>query len=202
MSVKDFEKMYRTAVPETFPMEFKIIWDASPIELVKSQIRLRYGTNPNQKSALYVPKDSLWERVKEIKSGKEGLSQTNISDADRAFRILKYFDKPACAVMKHLIPSGLAISRNEDLKTAYVKARDCDPIAAFGGVIVFNKEVDEATANEIATTFVEVVAAPSFTEKTVQIFKKKKNLRVLEYQLPDLKRTPKYSGDAITQRDI
>lgn len=203
MSLKDIEKMYRTALPENFPRTYQLTWDSSSLELVKSPIKLRYGTNPNQGAAFYFPKGSLWEHVKEIKIGKGGLSQTNLSDVDRALRIIRYFDRPAFAVMKHLIPSGFASTRgNEALKTIYVKARESDPIAAYGGVVVTNKNIDGATAEEIATTFVEVVAAPGFDDKAVSILNEKKNLRIVEYRLSDLARTCKFVGDTITHSDL
>ncbi len=203
MRPKDIERIYRTAVPEDLPPSYKLTWDTSTLELVKSRIRLRYGTNPNQRAAFYVPKDSLWEHAREVKTGKEGLSQTNVSDIDRALRILRYFDKPACAVMKHLIPSGFASVREDlNLETVYVRARDCDPVAAFGGVVVFNRSLDRETATEIGTTFVEVVAAPGFDSEAVKIFEKKVNLRVVEYSLSDLAKTCKFAGDAVTNTDL
>ncbi len=194
--------MYRTAISENFPIILKLTWGSSSVALVKSRIKIRYGTNPGQKAAFYVPKDSLWEHVSEVKIGKEGLSQTNICDVDRALRIIKYFDEPSCLVMKHLIPSGFATSNNEDLEAVYMKARDCDPIAAFGGVVILNKNVNQDTALEIANTFIEVVAAPGFDKESIEVLENKRDLRLLEYHLSDLKGMPKYVEDTITQKDM
>ena len=117
---------------------------------------LRYGTNPHQPAALYVPEGGhgAIADMKTLKSGKNGLSQTNLEDISGALNIVKFFDKPACAVMKHVNPSGAAAMRKgETLRDVYIKARDCDARAAFGSVIAFNVKVDAATAEEIMSTF-------------------------------------------------
>ncbi|MEM2842811.1 MAG: IMP cyclohydrolase [Candidatus Bathyarchaeia archaeon] len=192
--VKEFKKMYYEAVPESFPETFSISFGSLKEEFEKSRFKLRYGTNPNQRAALYVKKEGLWNSVKELKTGKSGLSQTNIEDIDRALRILKYFNEPSCAVMKHLIPSGFAAAQeNDNAKTIYIKARDCDAKAAFGGVVVFNCEVDKEAAEELGKSFIEVIAAPSFSEEALKIFQEKKNLRVVQYALNELKKISKFN---------
>lgn len=198
-NIKEFRKIYYEAVPESFPETFNLSFGEWRRTLEKSSIKLRYGTNPNQRAALYTQRGGLWSNIKELKSGKAGLSQTNIQDIDRALRILKYFNEYSCAVMKHLIPSGVASAQeNDNAKTIYIKARDCDSKAAFGGVVVFNCEVNEETANELSKTFIEVVSAPSFTKEALTVFQEKKNLRVVQYRLEDLKAISKFTGEPLS----
>ena len=118
---------------------------------------LRYGTNPHQPAAFYRPEGAISAigGMEILKTGKSGLSQTNLEDNSYSLNIVKFFDDPACAVMKHVNPSGAAVARgSETLRDVYVKARDCDPRAAFGSAVAFNVEVDAETADEIMSTFV------------------------------------------------
>ncbi len=162
---------------------------------------LRYGTNPHQTAAFYKPagRNSVIGDMEVLKNGKSGLSQTNLEDISFSLNIVKFFDKPACACMKHVNPCGAAMaSAGDTLKDVYVKARDCDPRAAFGSVIAFNVEVDADTAREIMTTFVECVVAPAFTAEALAVFcdpeaKLNKHVRILK--CGDLAKLPKYVGD-------
>jgi phosphoribosylaminoimidazolecarboxamide formyltransferase/IMP cyclohydrolase len=162
---------------------------------------LRYGTNPHQRAVLYriVGGDQPSRGLTELQVGK-GLSQTNIEDIDHAFSILRYFDEPSCAVMKHLNPSGVAVARRreESLRGIYARARDCDPLAAYGSVVGFNRPVDADTAEEIVSTFVEVVAAPAYLD-TSPIFEGKEDMRVV--QVSNLGR-PRFLGDDKTHYEI
>ena len=165
---------------------------------------LRYGTNPHQPAAFYKPADEadlVIGDMKILKNGKSGLSQTNLEDISYALNIVKFFDVPACAVMKHVNPSGAAAGFNgETLKAVYVKARDADARAAFGSSIAFNREVDEETAREIMSTFCECVVAPSYAPGVLDIFndgetyKLNKHIRII--QCGDLSKLPKYTGEA------
>lgn len=203
MELKEYRKIYYRALPENLPNSLNLSFGDLREAFVKSRIKLRYGTNPHQRAALYVQKGSLWGNVKELKTGKSGLSQTNVEDVDRALRILRYFNEPSCAIMKHLIPSGFASAQEgETAKQVYLKARKCDEKAAFGGVVVFNCEVDEAAAEEISKNFIEVVSAPAFAEGALSKFKEKKNLRVLQYRLEDLKRISKFAGESTLTFEI
>jgi phosphoribosylaminoimidazolecarboxamide formyltransferase/IMP cyclohydrolase len=144
---------------------------------------LRYGTNPHQKAALYRPKSSKGGigNVDWIKWGKDGPSATNIEDGSHGLRITSYFKEPAVAVMKHLNPSGVAVSRDQDsLSQVYERARDSDGRAAFGSVVVFNSAVDRKTAEEIMKTFVEVVYAPGYGSEALRVFESKRDIRVGE----------------------
>ena len=155
---------------------------------------LRYAANPGQAAAFYGP-DSLLGSMKIIKSGKGGLSQTNIEDVFYALDTLKYFSVPSCIVMKHENPSGFAKASSGPLADIYKKARDCDYQAAFGSVVVFNSSVDKETAEEIAKTFVEVVAAPDYNSEALDILKNAKNMRILEFRKEYLEAMPKFTGD-------
>ena len=129
---------------------------------------LRYGTNPGQTAAYYKPagRNNAIGDMKVLKTGKSGLSQTNLEDVSYSLNICKFFEVPCCACMKHVNPSGAAVaSPGDELVDVYKKARDCDPRAAFGSVVAFNVKVDAKTADEIMSTFVECVVAPEFDEE-------------------------------------
>ncbi len=164
---------------------------------------LRYGTNPHQPAAYYKPSGaaSPIADMKLLKTGKSGLSQTNLEDISYSLNIVKYFDAPACAVMKHVNPSGAAVSREGDaLRDVYARARDCDARAAFGSVAAFNVEVDADTAEEIMGSFVECVVAPSFEEGVLEIFndseKFKLNRHIRVLKCGSLNALPKYVGES------
>ena len=164
---------------------------------------LRYGTNPHQPAAYYKPVDSdcIIGDMKVVKNGKSGLSQTNLEDISGALNIVKFFPECACAVMKHVNPSGaaVAVKEKESMLSVYLKARDADSRAAFGSVIAFNREVDADTAKEIMSTFVECVVAPGFAPGVVDIFndtehyKLNRHIRIL--QCGDPAALPKYTGN-------
>ena len=163
---------------------------------------LRYGTNPHQSAAYYKPAnavDTVIGDMKVLKTGKSGLSQTNLEDISYSLNIVKYFDRPACACMKHVNPCGAAVAvGDETLKEVYVKARDCDPRAAFVSVIAFNRNVDKDTAAEIMSTFVECVVAPGYTDEAIEFFCNpevtlNKQIRIL--QCGDIDKLPKFVGD-------
>ena len=140
---------------------------------------LRYGENPHQAAALYVPAGRVPEGLAGAKQlqGKE-LSYNNLVDLEAARSLAAEFKNPAAAIIKHNNPCGAAEQAN--LREAYLKALACDPVSAFGGVLAFNREVDAATAEEVAKLFVECVAAPGFAARAKEILSAKKNLRLLE----------------------
>ena len=159
---------------------------------------LRYGENPNQPGAIYKLENGLAEltNLRLLKTGKGGPSATNILDVTHALEILKFFNNASCAVMKHLIPSGFSTQyQGEELAEIYKKARDADARSAFGSVVVFNKEVDKKTAEEIMTSYVEAVAAPSFEKEAEEILSSKKNMRLFLFS--NLDKIPKFSGDNV-----
>jgi phosphoribosylaminoimidazolecarboxamide formyltransferase / IMP cyclohydrolase len=140
---------------------------------------LRYGENPHQRGALYLEKNAGNGIVATAKflQGKE-LSFNNLADADAAVECVKVFEQPACVIVKHANPCGVAVSH--DVFSAYDRAYAVDPTSAFGGIIAFNRELDAKTAAEILQRqFVEVVIAPSIASDALPLFAKKSNIRVL-----------------------
>jgi len=137
---------------------------------------LRYGENPHQPAAWYVPGDLAEADIPAVLQGKE-LSFTNLLDVDAACRIATEFGEPAAVVIKHTNPCGVATGTT--IAEAYVRARDADPLSAFGGIVGCNREVDEATARAIASTFIEAVTAPAISDAALAVLSAKKNLRVV-----------------------
>lgn len=200
----DLKKMYKTIVDEHFPpkMEIsfidsdnrqtlyyeKVTWDIENV-----QKGLRYGENPGQEAALYrlvngnlvlgeietiQPGQFLASDIELLQSGKHP-GKINLTDADNALNILRYFvDRPTVAIVKHNNPCGVA--RSDSLADAYNKAYMADRVAAFGGCIAVNRAVDRVTAEAIYKQYAEVVVAPEFEEGVLDIFAKKKNLRVVK----------------------
>ena len=144
---------------------------------------LRYGENPHQAAAFYrdlYPAPGSLVTAKQLQ-GKE-LSYNNIADADAAWECVKSFDVPACVIVKHANPCGVAMGK--DALESYSKAFQTDPTSAFGGIIAFNRPVDKAAAEAVSKQFVEVLMAPGYSDEAVAIFKAKANVRVLEIALP------------------
>ena len=200
---EDLKKAYRTMVREAFPdgMEISFLEGDSRQTLVYEKVTwdiggerkgLRYGENPGQPAALYRPTNGnlvlgdvvtiqpgpyLVSDAEILQSGKHP-GKINLTDADNALNILRYFhDEPTVAIMKHNNPCGVAQAGN--LETAYLRADRADRIAAFGGCIALNKPVDRATAEAISSRYAEVVVAPDYEPGVMEVFAKKKNLRVL-----------------------
>jgi phosphoribosylaminoimidazolecarboxamide formyltransferase/IMP cyclohydrolase len=140
------------------------------------RMSLRYGENPHQKAALYASGSEGVAGAEQL-HGKE-LSFNNLVDLDACWQLIQEFAGPAAAIIKHTNPAGCA--EQGSLSEAYRKALECDPVSAFGGVIGFNRELDEETAGEVARLFVEAIAAPSFSEEALAILKAKKNLRLVK----------------------
>ncbi|MDD1718917.1 MAG: bifunctional phosphoribosylaminoimidazolecarboxamide formyltransferase/IMP cyclohydrolase [Methanoregulaceae archaeon] len=140
---------------------------------------LRYGENPHQKGAVYGETGIAGQVPLQ---GKE-MSYNNYLDLDSATGLLREFEPPAAVIVKHNNPCGVATGK--DLKSAYVSARDADPISAYGSIVALNREVDEALAREINGTFVEVVAAPSFSDGARDVMREKENMRVVLLPDPD-----------------
>lgn len=200
---EDLKKMYKTIMDDHFPpnMEIsfvdgdnrqtlfyeKVIWTVDNINK-----GLRYGENPGQEAALFrlingnlvlgqtetiQPGRFLASDIELLQSGKHP-GKTNLTDADNALNILRYFvDKPTVVIVKHNNPCGVA--RSDSLTDAYNKANMADRIAAFGGCIALNRPVDRETAEEISKQYAEVVVAPDFEEGVMDIFASKKNLRIV-----------------------
>ncbi len=212
----ELKQMYRTVMDDHFPERMIIqlgnqilvyqkkswkIPDDKTGELIEKG--LRYGENPGQEAALYEltrgnlalggcefigPGKGLVSAISEeemLQSGKHP-GKINFTDADNALNILKYLmDRPAAAIMKHNNPSGVAYGRT--LVEAYDRANLADRIAAFGGCLAVNRPLDRATAEMVRENYLEVVVAPEYEEGTVDILKKRANLRIV--RVPRIDRT-------------
>ena len=157
----------RSIFPRTFNSQY-----------IKTQ-EMRYGENPHQNAAFYIEsksKEACIATAVQIQ-GKE-LSYNNIGDTDAALECVKQFEEPACVIVKHANPCGVAVDR--DILNAYDRAYSTDPESAFGGIIAFNQTLDAETAKAIVERqFVEVIIAPEVTEEAIEIIKAKKNVRLL-----------------------
>jgi phosphoribosylaminoimidazolecarboxamide formyltransferase/IMP cyclohydrolase len=156
------------AVSDPFP-------DRLTLQFEKVQT-LRYGENPHQKAAIYRSNGGGGIAAAKQLWGKE-MSYNNFLDIHSAYELVKEFSEPACVIVKHNNPCGVATSQN--LAEAYLKARSCDPVSAFGGVVAFNRPIDLEAASAMSQTFTEVVIAPEMSPDALTLFQKKKDLRVL-----------------------
>ena len=139
-------------------------------------LSLRYGENPHQAAALYSRRQGGIAGAEQLQ-GKE-LSYNNLVDLDAAWQLIQEFDDPASAIIKHTNPCGCAESAS--LAESYRRAFEADPVSAYGGVLAFNRPVDEETAREIAKTFIEAIAAPDYDAGALALLGAKKNLRLLK----------------------
>lgn len=142
---------------------------------------LRYGENPHQRAALYSIGDNGFNRIFEKLHGKE-LSYINILDIDAAFNLINEFEEPASAILKHTNPCGVACGEN--IKDAYMKAFSTDTVSPFGGIVIFNRQIDMETAVEADKIFTEIIIAPGYPEDVLDFLFKKKNRRVIKYNKP------------------
>ena len=169
---------------------------------------LRYGENPHQEAALYA--DYTVEEASVVHADQQNedakaLSYNNYNDADGALNLIKEFDEPAAAVIKHTNPAGCATA--ETLSEAYDRALSTDPMSAFGGIVALNRECDVATATQIIDSFKEVVVAPAYTEAALGTLFEKENLRVLEVddlgaRTTVLTEKPLVGGRLVQERDL
>ena len=146
---------------------------------LERQQAMRYGENPHQAAALYIPAGKPSKGLAGAKQlqGKE-LSYNNLVDLDAAWALVTEFHRAGVAIIKHNNPCGAA--EQESLREAYLKALECDPVSAFGGVMAFNRELDTSTAEEVAKIFVECIVAPGYDAAALEKLAAKKNLRLLE----------------------
>jgi phosphoribosylaminoimidazolecarboxamide formyltransferase/IMP cyclohydrolase len=160
-----FELHAAEGFPQTLRLSFQKTMD------------LRYGENPHQKAAMYSDGSGLGVANARQLQGKE-LSYNNITDLQAAWDLALDFDETVCAIIKHTNPCGVATGKT--LAEAYLRALECDPVSAFGGVIGVNRPLDGAAASEMAKLFLEVIAAPAFDAAAKEVFASKKNLRLVE----------------------
>ncbi len=155
---------------ETFPQQIAITGEKAA--------EMRYGENPHQRAALYITDTSAPAIVNaKVLQGKE-MSFNNYNDADAALSLVQDFADPACVIVKHANPCGVAVA--QQTLQSYKMALRCDPVSAFGGIIAFNRPLDAETAEEVTKLFAEVIIAPDYTSEALGIFAAKKNLRVLQ----------------------
>ncbi|MCX7797783.1 MAG: bifunctional phosphoribosylaminoimidazolecarboxamide formyltransferase/IMP cyclohydrolase [Melioribacter sp.] len=174
-----YTSYYDTLIANYFEKEFN--QPKTEIRLnYKISFHLRYGENPHQKAYLF----GDFENYFEVLHGKE-LSYNNIVDITSATELISEMEKFGCAIIKHTNPCGAAIGSS--VKESYEKALSCDPVSAFGGIVAFNSEVDEETAEKLNEIFLEIILAPSYSEKALEKLKLKKNRRIIKIKstLPD-----------------
>lgn len=161
---------YLTATEEGLPVRINLS--------VERMQELRYGENPQQRAALYATEEPRGIRDMKQRQGKE-ISFNNLLDIDAATAAVgAWKNRPACAIIKHTTPCGIAVGRTA--LEALHKARGTDPVSSFGAVIACNTVVDREMAESLRDLFVEVIVAPSIPEDALEVFKEKKNLRVVE----------------------
>ena len=172
-------------LPATFPRTYSM-------QFVKSQ-DMRYGENPHQKAAFYVEKNPQEASISTaVQLQGKALSYNNIADTDAALECVKSFSDPACVIVKHANPCGVAVA--SDIGRAYDLAFQTDPTSAFGGIIAFNRELDARTAKAIVERqFTEVIIAPSITAEALKVVAAKQNVRVLS--CGQLAATPQHAFD-------
>lgn len=166
---------------------------------LKKQMDLRYGENPHQKGAFYIEQtaDACVSTAKQLQ-GRE-LSLNNIYDTDSAFELAKEFDpdkSAACVIVKHNNPCGVALGKTP--AEAFEKAKACDPVSAFGGIVALNCEADAKIARHITDMFVEVVIAPGFSPECFKILSQKQNMRVLKTPAINKKRAESHDIKKVT----
>ena len=144
---------------------------------------LRYGENPHQAAAYYVERGAGWGLGSAEQLGGKELSYNNLLDTDAAWSLVSDFAEPCVAIIKHMNPAGVALA--ETLAQAYPRALDGDRTSAFGGIVAVNRELDADTAAQIAEVFTEVVIAPAFSERALELLGASKNLRLLRVARPE-----------------
>ncbi|SER60426.1 phosphoribosylaminoimidazolecarboxamide formyltransferase / IMP cyclohydrolase [Natrinema salaciae] len=169
---------------------------------------LRYGENPHQDAAVYTDytcDEASVVHADQLNEGAKALSYNNYNDADGALNLIKEFDEPAAAVIKHTNPAGCATA--DSLAEAYEKALSTDPMSAFGGIVALNRECDAETAEQIVDSFKEVVVAPGYTDDALEVLFEKENLRVLDVgelgeRTERFTEKPLVGGRLVQERDL
>jgi len=171
-----YDALISRALSSLFEIEQLSEHFALPLRLASA---LRYGENPHQKGwLLQNPLENLGITRSKVLQGKE-MSFNNYLDADTCAKLVSEFQKPACVIVKHGNPCGVALGDN--LLSAFEKAISTDPESAFGGVVAFNDRVDKALANKLVDIFLEIVVAPEYSQEALEVLSKKKNLRLIQF---------------------
>jgi len=179
-------------LPEVITMTYEKVQD------------MRYGENPHQAAAFYKEVGNSKGMLTDgVQLHGKALSFNNINDTHGALELCKEYEEPTVVACKHSNPCGVGSGQN--IHEAYMKAYSSDPKSIFGGIIVANREIDRATAEEISQIFIEIVVAPSFTEAALDVLTKKKNIRLLALEHIEVKQAPtaydlkKVSGGLLVQ---
>ncbi len=217
---KNFSSIYREIQDEDFPQDMEIHmgkgenqqilrYKKTTWKLEEGEKGLRYGENPDQGAALYhlvdggfsaggtnhfPPNSFLSSQPELLQSGKHP-SKINITDTDAALGILRWFDDPACAIIKHNNPCGVALAGS--IGEAFSRAYHADRVAAFGGCVGLNRILEKETAEKILDGYVEVVLAPDFEEGVMGLFAKKPNVRVL--RIPNIEYLRKWADKKVLE---
>lgn len=221
MAAKSLQSIYREYHGDSFPkhMELSFYDDEHRQTLVYEKVEwivenerrgLRYGENPDQEAALYrlingnlqlgdvecvAPGRYLASDMELLQSGKHP-GKINVTDTDSALNILRYFnDQPAAVIIKHNNPCGVALGQSP--AQAHLRAYLADRVAAFGGVVALNRECDRRTAEQISESYCEVVVAPEYAPGVVELFKEKKNLRVV--RIGNIQRLHEFVGQRVIE---
>lgn len=204
--VFNYTAYYDTLISNYFNRIEEVIFPEKLTIAYKSGEKLRYGENPHQRAAFYQDVEKIEGTIAGTKQlhGKE-LSFNNINDANGAIEALKEFDEPTVVAIKHANPCG--VGSGESLVEAYEKAYESDKESIFGGIIAANREINEEVARKLSEIFLEIVIAPSFTDRALEILTQKKNIRILvikdildkEYNELDMKKI--LGGLLIQDRD-
>ncbi|HSI79179.1 MAG TPA: bifunctional phosphoribosylaminoimidazolecarboxamide formyltransferase/IMP cyclohydrolase [Solirubrobacterales bacterium] len=169
---------YDAAISRWFGLRYEA-WPSHWVMAHEKFLELSYGENPHQKAALYIETGARSHVLARVaKRHGKALSFNNVLDLDSARALIDDFDRPACVIVKHNNPCGAAVA--ETGAEAYEKALACDPLSAFGGVIVLNRPVDARLAERLHAHFVEVLLAPSYEEGALEILTRKESIRILE----------------------
>jgi phosphoribosylaminoimidazolecarboxamide formyltransferase / IMP cyclohydrolase len=179
---------YDAIIAEFFASKFEIQTQFKTLAFAGKQ-ELRYGENPHQNATSYKSGNKGLMNFTQL-NGKE-LSYNNLNDANSAYNIACFFEKPACVIVKHATPCGIALAKNTE--EAYQDALEADKTSAFGGIVAVNKEVQITLAQELSKHFFEVILAPSFTKDALELLQKKKNLRLLSLPFNSTSFTKHYS---------
>lgn len=155
--------------PETYTVTYEKVQD------------MRYGENPHQEAAFYKNPMGDASLAQAIQLNGKELSYNNIQDTNAAINILKEFSEPAVVAVKHMNPCG--VGSGDNLSAAWEKAYNADPVSIFGGIIAVNEKVDAPTAIKMGELFLEVIVAPDYSDEALEIFRKKKNLRILKLDM-------------------
>lgn len=155
--------------PETITIAYEKVQD------------LRYGENPHQSASFYKNMFSGYSLANAQQLNGKELSYNNIQDTNAALEILREFEEPTVVAVKHMNPCGVAMGK--DISEAWQKAYSADPVSIFGGIVATNRKIDGETAKSMSTLFLEIIIAPEYSESALEIFKGKKNLRVLKLDM-------------------